>query len=403
MGKIVYVHGTGVREPAYTKSLDEIKETLAEFIGKDNFGQWQIASCYWGDVYGAKLWQKGESIPDYQQVDSEDDISEEDEKLTLWEILYRDPFYELRLLTLKGESGQKYGFNQIPPWEVLEKKLNQFKPSDEFKPSDDMKALLRQSRLDEVWDEAFQAIVNDPIFSRAIRNSQEGEAAPILARAIVAQAIVLSVERGRPLIDGSSRDLIAKQVVKELAETYKSLSDWLISPFKGMALHYLTRKAKRKRGPISDGISPIAGDILLYQTRGKAIRKFIFDEIQKTAENEKIYLLAHSLGGIACVDLLVLLDLSKKVEGLITVGSQSPLLYEMNSLFSLRYGKPLPPHFPRWLNIYDRNDFLGYIGEKIFPGRIEDFEVRSHQPFPQAHSAYWSNQKLWEKVTAFIK
>ena len=30
--------------------------------------------------------------------------------------------------------------------------------------------------------------------------------------------------------------------------------------------------------------------------------------------------------------------------------------------------------------------------------RVEDFEVDNRQPFPESHSAYWSNSKLWEAI-----
>jgi len=93
----------------------------------------------------------------------------------------------------------------------------------------------------------------------------------------------------------------------------------------------------------------------------------------------------------------------KNVKRLITVGSQSPLIYEIDSLTSLRYGKKLPCHFPRWLNVYDTQDFLSYVGAKVFPGRVEDFEVQSRQPFPQSHSAYWTIPELWKKVADFVK
>ena len=114
-----------------------------------------------------------------------------------------------------------------------------------------------------------------------------------------------------------------------------------------------------------------------------------------------VVLLGHSLGGIACVDLLVEEPL-EKVKLLVTVGSQSPLFYEMDALQSLRYGQPLPDHFPKkWLNIFDRRDFLSYIGAQVFPDplqRIEDIEVNNRRPFPQSHGAYWANDQTWKAI-----
>ena len=75
----------------------------------------------------------------------------------------------------------------------------------------------------------------------------------------------------------------------------------------------------------------------------------------------------HSLGGVACVDLLVEAALPQ-VELLVTVGSQAPFFYEIDALQSLRFGVPLPEHFPRWLNVYDLRDFLSYVAAGVFAG-----------------------------------
>jgi pimeloyl-ACP methyl ester carboxylesterase len=162
-----------------------------------------------------------------------------------------------------------------------------------------------------------------------------------------------------------------------------------------LALKIGTNKVARKRGVISDSAYPAAGDILLYEARGSGIRNFIENTIQKTPK--PCILIAHSLGGIACVDLLA----QKKIDGvslLITAGSQAPLLYELNALVSLPHGTSLPEGFPPWLNLYDKHDFLSYIGAGVFPKRVTDVLVNNGQPFPQAHSAYWKNPEVWNAI-----
>ena len=110
-------------------------------------------------------------------------------------------------------------------------------------------------------------------------------------------------------------------------------------------------------------------------------------------------LLTHSLGGIAAVDLLAAQSLPS-VRLLVTVGSQAPFLYEIGALWSLAHSDPLPAHVPAWLNIYDPRDLLSYVGAPLFPGRIEDVEVNNRQPFPQSHSAYWANPKVWDAIVS---
>lgn len=87
---------------------------------------------------------------------------------------------------------------------------------------------------------------------------------------------------------------------------------------------------------------------------------------------------------------------------MVTVGSQAPFFYEIDALASLSYGEPLPSYFPAWLNIYDGRDFLSYIGAGVFPGRVTDQRVDNGQPFPQAHSAYWRNDAVWQHVGRFL-
>ncbi|MGH7471395.1 MAG: hypothetical protein ACRENP_25885 [Longimicrobiales bacterium] len=93
--------------------------------------------------------------------------------------------------------------------------------------------------------------------------------------------------------------------------------------------------ARRRRGDLMDGASPMVGDILLYQCRGHRIRDFLSRRIREVTP--PVVILAHSLGGVAAVDLLVQDDLSERVALLVTAGSQAPYFYEINALASLEY------------------------------------------------------------------
>lgn len=399
MGSVLFVHGTGVREPSYTNTFKIIAEAIS-----NNLQGWDLVRCYWGEPYGVKLRQNGDSIPSYTNRSIDDVESSEDEEVALWEILYQDPLYEMRLLAATtAEPAEELAPGETPPWEGLQEQIDQFYPSQK------LSELLEQSGLVEILQQAFQEISNSSIFLDAIRQAptDENTTIDIIARAVTARMIVLSEENGDPSINGKTRDEIVGYLVTELGGasrsidgSSRSISGWVVNPLKGMALRLMTRRLERKRGAISDASAPVAGDILLYQTKGSEIRAFIRDQIAKLSD--PVIIIAHSLGGVACVDLLTL-EKHTNVRGLITVGSQSPLFYELDCLTSANYGDKLPDHFPRWLNIYDSRDFLSYIGAKVFPGRVEDFEVRSRQPFPQSHSAYWTIPELWKKVAEFVK
>jgi len=40
------------------------------------------------------------------------------------------------------------------------------------------------------------------------------------------------------------------------------------------------------------------------------------------------------------------------------------------------------------------------FGAPLFPGRVEDVEVDNGQPFPQSHSAYRANPKVWDAIVS---
>ena len=178
-----------------------------------------------------------------------------------------------------------------------------------------------------------------------------------------------------------------------------------------------TYYAQLRRGRLTDEATLPVGDILLYQARGDEIRRSITEAVLaadaaakadlKEGESSKLAVVAHSFGGIAAVDLLTL-DRAQPpgqrkldcVDLLVTLGSQSPFLYEISALWSLPYGKGLPESFPHWLNVYDLADFLSYVGyhPKLFGDQIEDLQVFSRQPFPASHGAYFRNPAVWQAI-----
>lgn len=164
-------------------------------------------------------------------------------------------------------------------------------------------------------------------------------------------------------------------------------------------LYPITGILRLARGFATEKVYPFPGDLLRYQRDGAPIRSYILQQIYKTGAK---VILAHSLGGIACVDLLASQPVSE-VELLVTVGSQAPFLYELDALWSLRSGQALPAHFPRWINLYDRNDMLSYTASGVFGARVQDLEVRSGQAFPIAHGASWLNHDTWAHIAAALR
>ena len=177
---------------------------------------------------------------------------------------------------------------------------------------------------------------------------------------------------------------------------------------KNLFLEFFGSAAKTVIRPLRAGasraIAPAIGDILNYQVVGQKLRDLIRQKITTTGGD--VVILAHSLGGIACFELMVeergkRADALSQVKGLITVGSQSPLLYEFDALHTLKKGRPLPASFPDWLNIYDENDLLSYRADRLF-GEGHDKQVDSMLPPLEAHSAYWKLDETWNAIAAHI-
>lgn len=389
-GALLFVHGTGVRAAGYVSTLQTIERQV-----RRHGLSWAVHGSFWGEVEGAKLRIGGRSIPGYA-TSGGTQPTEADQVLALWAVLYTDPWYELRLLRHRPVGGP-VGLGQQPPAAALRRAIEQYEPSP---------ALISEfadAGLDVYLPEALAAIRAAPELRDAI---QTAPADPVehrraIARAVVAAAVVSAQDAGQPAVDGATRDALVLRLTTELHGDGLGVSEFLLRPVKGMAARLVTRKLVGDRGSITDSASPAAGDILRFLSAGHGARAFIRRAIVDLAPSP-VFLLAHSLGGIMCADLLVREHVAN-VAGLITIGSQSPFLYEIGAFPALAHPDPLPEHFPPWLNVYDRRDVLSYLGSGVFGGGVRDVEVDNGQPFPQSHSAYWTNPAVWAAVDGFVR
>lgn len=391
MATVLFVHGTGVRNPGYEETFKLIEQRL-----QTERPDLKVERCLWGDSLGTKLNAQGASIPLYDATLALDEGEEEDFQIVLWERLYCDPLYELRVLSLKPvneSAGSPFGEQ---PGDELHSRVERLSLSPE------LQAKLEQAGIASVFDEARESVIRSNPYSQALQTASDelDEYREAIARAIVATAMFEceQLEKYPPiLINAQLRDEVVKLLSLALGEAELGIGDWVVKPLSKLAQPIGTSYVKRRRGAITSSVSPTPCDILLYQGRGDRIRGFIQEKIEQA--EPPVVLLAHSLGGIVCVDLLVKEEsLKQRVKLLVTAGSQAPFLYEINALYSLEYGKPLPDHFPSWLNIYDLRDFLSYIGANVFPNKVQDVLVDSKQPFPRSHGAYWTNEAMWKAI-----
>jgi len=399
MLEVLFVHGTGVRLRSYDPTLSIVRKQAAKYLNGA-----KVHQCLWGDPLGARLNFEGASIPTYDDMPGHVQSKSEAEfvEQAAWRMLSEDPLFELRILQSVPAPRRELG-----PGEKSLGRIS-FSLFEQLHPCDEIVGLLREKGLDNYWKTSHAELANNPEFPQILAsvNRDPRELSRALARALVATLIDIAVEDGHSPISGTTRADLVDLLIPHLGGQALAPFDWITRPLIGIAksigASFATYKARRSRRALTDAAFPCAGDIVLYQAHGEAIRRFIGDRIRERTND--LIVIAHSLGGIATVDLLIQENLSDRVKGIVTVGSQAPFLYEIDALVSLRSHAALPTHFPkRWLNIWDPNDFLSYIGEGVF-GRdsVKDFMVHSRLSFPESHGAYWDQREVWTEIGGFF-
>jgi hypothetical protein len=326
----------------------------------------------------------GASIPSYNSTRSLAESlravqpeREEDYEIAIWDLLLKDPFVELRLLTATtgptdelspSQVAQSLEFDRLAAWETT------------LPTNSDLRQQIAAAGLGPLLAEACEIVGQSDAFLGAVSTGESEAFRVAAARAVVATTFLFADQRDLPapartdpklrdnLVDGFAQVLAGIQI-ETLVSARGFLKDHLIKPLMGLVVNAGANIA-------SDQIRRRRGEVIL---------------------------MAHSLGGIACVDLLILEEIPQ-VKLLITMGSQAPFFYEINALQSMEFRdeapeKRLPAYFPRWLNFYDLRDFLSYVGQPVFGNeRVTDVSVDNRLPFPDSHGGYFSNDDVWGTV-----
>ncbi|GGS27333.1 hypothetical protein Snoj_09730 [Streptomyces nojiriensis] len=418
--RFLFVHGTGVRRERHDRLFAQVRERLtARFPGA------AVDSCYWGDRFGATLGAGGRSVPGLRPgpQGAPDPV---DAETAEWALLLADPLCELRVLAEAGwagpgdrgdADGEDAGYDEDAGYgdafampgvraagdRVLA--LLEGLPPAPPPTGDELGALLHGTGLAAGFAAALDTAAGSAEAARAAARAadepQARELATALARAVTAAALAAATDEAD--CTGAERDRLVELLTTRLGGDGRVPGARVAAVLGRLALRVTTQPLlDARRGSLTAGATPVLGDILRYQSRGHELRDFLHARI--TADPGPTVLIGHSLGGIALVDLLTLAaargEAVPGAELLVTVGSQAPFLYELGALTALEPGAKLPYGFPRWLNVYDRHDVLSYLAAPVFPGdaRVSDHEVRSRQPFPACHSAYWKQDSLYERI-----
>lgn len=398
--RFVFVHGTGVRRERFNDLFRWVRQGL-----EDRFQDAEVVPYYWGDSFGSTLGAGGSSIPGMATTRGAGDPEEVD--VAEWLLLLTDPLCELRVLAALGTADEGLGMPGLQS--AGDRVANCLRElprdlSDGLYNEDELTCLLRDigliddygSALDELADsDEFRdasAVVHDEVSAAELTTA--------VGRAVV--ALLLAGAGDAVVCTGDERDRMVDLLSGRIGGTARGPALRASGVLVKLGLRFTPQSVlDRKRGQATSAGASAVGDILRYQARGGPLRDDLARLIAESPEPPVV--IGHSLGGVAVVDALALAAIRQeplRVRLLVTVGSQAPFLHELGALAGLPPGATLPPDFPRWLNIYDRRDLLSYLATPVFPGdsRVTDHEVRSRQPFPVSHSAYWKLGAVYDRI-----
>ncbi|GAA2517948.1 hypothetical protein GCM10010423_07230 [Streptomyces levis] len=386
MTAVVFVHGTGVREPALSVLLERVTAGLAaQRPGLD------VVPYAWGAAHGATLAAGGASLPPRSGTTRGPAAGPAgpdpgDETAAAWAVLYDDPYAELASAAAASGPVAERPPGTVPPQQHIRARLAALAARGDAPGAEAGPGLAR----------AATALAAHPLLGPAADALDPADLAVLAARSLTARLVADALDADSPLVPvGATRDAVTDRIAEALGAppggTERGLRSFLLRSAGTLA----ARAVERRRRALTEAAHPAAGDILRYLSRGAAFRDGLRALV--AGLEPPVALVGHSLGGIIALDTLISEPLPQ-VGLLVTAGSQGPFLYESGSLPSLEHPAPLPPHVPAWLNLYDPRDLLGYLGAGLFPGRVTDVPVDSGQPFPAAHSAYWTNPSVYRHL-----
>lgn len=170
----------------------------------------------------------------------------------------------------------------------------------------------------------------------------------------------------------------------------------VVTRFAGDAFTYLARRGTKEN----------PGDIV--KTVRDAIR---LAATKKTAEDNKLIVIAHSFGGEIVYDILTYFDTELEVDCLLTVGSQVGLFEEMKLYIESKDNVPpnppqgrVPklPKLKRWLNVFDLNDVLSYRVEPVFADTSDFYYDTGHGSL-RAHGGYFMRPSFYKRLALRLR
>jgi len=203
-GAVIFVHGIGVRGPAYDTTFKVLRDELAERIPDV-----VLHPCRWGDDLGARMLAEGRSVPDYAHLaPPKGEIATTGRRTEAWARLYGDPWLEIALLA-EREARVAPRAPHLPP--IEDERLKELRA---WRPGAKVKTALEGTRLNDDLEVSRTELLTQPELPRALRHD---EALAVLGRALAARAVGLAADRGVPIPSLAATELLAQAITDELA------------------------------------------------------------------------------------------------------------------------------------------------------------------------------------------
>ncbi|MHC6176559.1 hypothetical protein [Glutamicibacter sp. X7] len=387
MSNVVLVPGAGVRGSLRENFERQAGEQILRLRPKA-----RITTIAWSDELGARLLGGGESIPEFRgsiAAHLEMPDTQDDGMLRVWSMLDIDPLAEL-----------KARYSPVDPGSAASETVEIGEIAVRLEQSAEVHACLKKLHLEASFSAAMTVARSYDAYFAAAHTPTPHTGA--LARALTAAIIKANDTTlgGLTAVDGVHRRELEEAIAHAITTDHRqvptalSLTDWL--------LQLATDWIARYRAELTRFAAPYFGDLTMYLSRGAAIRKLIKDHIDALPAGPTS-IVAHSLGAVACLDLLLSADLAP-VQEFISAGSPAGLLFELNSLPSLPYTPDFhpPAGFPRVSNVYDPRDLLASRNASFFGPTSRDYPVDTEAPFPRNHGAYFGHQPFYELLDQLL-
>jgi hypothetical protein len=401
MPSVVFVHGTSVRYDGYAKTFAVLQHRLS-----DRRPDLQLVPCAWGNLLGSPPLDDLSLVPSnrWDGAGAAEPAGEPEAHLTQARqmVLDLEPFHELRALALLWSERSTPG-NLF--WG--QSAVSRFQAAVQAMSTDpDLCETLRAAGVAVAFAEVLSAIASSDVVQDCLAGIRDvdgpdwAQFADCFTHAVLAETFRVAAPPSPQQFSLEFRNALAVRMLDLLRARQLGLPRKIAGRAGGLLVGGLGKLVQHWRGPFSMSVQPFVGDIFRYLAFGEALRRYIADTV--TRARPPVVLVGHSLGGIACLDLLARQP-QVPVAHLVTVGSQGSQLYRMGALPGLPDGAALPADFPAWTNVYSPHDLLSYLAAPLF-GRhvVTDVEIRGARMMPAAHSSYFEQDAFYRLLTELI-